>query len=485
MLKKSVSLIVATFIVSLILVPGAMAQSQTIVGTWERASDAAIINFEGDGSGNFKGILIELTKKQIKLGFTEGENIVNAQWEEDSKTYIRHFIKSRSSDGSSKWQYGSYTIVNANRLRDEKNTYLNRVSSATFSAPTKKQPAPSTSSKPGANYVGCFKDSAYARDMTGYTFAQNDMSTEACISICSQKGYSYAATQFGSHCFCDNKYGGQGSATNCDMNCSGNSDQICGGHSANSVYRIRAALAPSQTTGASANTSAKGEWQLVANGHKGVMEISDSQGSYHARFKFDGGWEDMLELQIQGNSISFLRAHAQQRYIGVIQGNSITGTFNQGGSGSYQWQASRTSPQASPSVSSAVKPGQPVSLPGSASVAITIYNNWNKAAVMNGPTRNTQFSTNTPVTITSILNYHWNNGKGHTIGTISLKGNDGRVYGPWQANGLPSAVPAANWIAKPNVTIPAGTYTVIDSHWATWSQNSGSNGSGFSNISGY
>jgi choice-of-anchor C domain-containing protein len=43
-------------------------------------------------------------------------------------------------------------------------------------------------------------------------------------------------------------------------------------------------------------------------------------------------------------------------------------------------------------------------------------------------------------------------------------------------------VPNANWIATPNVVIPAGTYTVIDSDPSTWSQNSGSGGQGFAAV---
>ena len=87
-----------------------------------------------------------------------------------------------------------------------------------------------------------------------------------------------------------------------------------------------------------------GTWKLVANNYRGVMQISGSPGSYHGRFMFDayGRWEQMLELKIRGNSISFSRAHARQRYRGTITGATITGTFDQGGSGSYQWRADRT-----------------------------------------------------------------------------------------------------------------------------------------------
>src|SRR5205823_3960011 len=43
----------------------------------------------------------------------------------------------------------------------------------------------------------------------------------------------------------------------------------------------------------------------------------------------------------------------------------------------------------------------------------------------------------------------------------------------------------AAWVATPNVIVPAGTYTVVDSGPATWSFNSGSNNSGFTRVWGF
>ena len=41
-----------------------------------------------------------------------------------------------------------------------------------------------------------------------------------------------------SYCACGNSYGSQGVSTNCNMPCSGNSLEICGGGGANSVYQV-------------------------------------------------------------------------------------------------------------------------------------------------------------------------------------------------------------------------------------------------------
>lgn len=95
---------------------------------------------------------------------------------------------------------------------------------------------------PGGNVLGCYKDVVGDRDLTGYTLNEPGMTTRKCLSACQQKGFGYAATQFGQHCFCGNSYGKHGKATNCDMPCGGNRAEICGGHSANSVYAAGTAM---------------------------------------------------------------------------------------------------------------------------------------------------------------------------------------------------------------------------------------------------
>ncbi|MEI7741398.1 MAG: hypothetical protein WCJ29_02735 [bacterium] len=69
--------------------------------------------------------------------------------------------------------------------------------------------------------------------------------------------------------------------------------------------------------------------------------------------------------------------------------------------------------------------------------------------------------------------YHWT-GKDKAPGTISLKSGDGKTYGPWQA----TLVNGVYWKTEPGITLPAGSYTVIDSDPETWSQNAGTSGHG-------
>ena len=100
----------------------------------------------------------------------------------------------------------------------------------------------------------------------------------------------------------------------------------------------------------------------------------------------------------------------------------------------------------------------------------------------NGATKPTTFTINAWWLVTEIVNYHWNNGQGKTPGTIGLRAADGTIYGPWQATGQPGSggVPNAYWVVKPNIIIPPGTYTVLDSDPTTWSQNEETGGAGMS-----
>jgi uncharacterized caspase-like protein len=89
----------------------------------------------------------------------------------------------------------------------------------------------------GASYLGCFKDVS-KRDLDGHTFYDNKMTTQLCVAACKKAGFAYAATQYAYHCFCGNKYGSAGPASNCDAKCTGNPSETCGGTWANSVYKI-------------------------------------------------------------------------------------------------------------------------------------------------------------------------------------------------------------------------------------------------------
>ena len=110
---------------------------------------------------------------------------------------------------------------------------------ATAKAPA-RPPAPSQPvSGAAANYLGCFKDDRWNRDLSGFTFNQADMTTSLCQRTCREKGFAYGATQYSTHCFCGNAYGKHGRGESCNMPCGGNKSEMCGGYSLNSVYDLR------------------------------------------------------------------------------------------------------------------------------------------------------------------------------------------------------------------------------------------------------
>jgi uncharacterized repeat protein (TIGR02059 family) len=103
---------------------------------------------------------------------------------------------------------------------------------------------------------------------------------------------------------------------------------------------------------------------------------------------------------------------------------------------------------------------------------------------VSGPPAPATFTLYTDSLITSISTYHWNGGTGpNTDVTLSLKNSSGVTYGPWQTvtvNGMDNKPVFRE--AAPNIIVPAGVYTVVDSEPSTWSFNDGSGSQGFATI---
>src|SRR6266550_1224461 len=115
-----------------------------------------------------------------------------------------------------------------------------------------------------------------------------------------------------------------------------------------------------------------------------------------------------------------------------------------------------------------------------------LFGNWNGEAAENhgAPAK---FTIDKEYYVTSISNYHWNHGRGEAQGYIGLRDERGIDYGQWNAikSSGQGGAQSVNWEVRPNITIPPGTYTVVDSHPESWSQNAKSQGIGFSNVEGH
>lgn len=110
---------------------------------------------------------------------------------------------------------------------------------------------------------------------------------------------------------------------------------------------------------------------------------------------------------------------------------------------------------------------------------VTFFKTGNDYAVSNGGTP-PSFVAKAPVTITQIMTYHWNGGRGSNGGTIALQNSDGKVFGPW----VVSVRNGVYWEVNRKITLPPGTYSVIDSEPSTWAQNTASGGKGMVEIKG-
>jgi len=109
------------------------------------------------------------------------------------------------------------------------------------SPPTTTGTAPPPTTTLGFNYLGCYSDSGSPRTLTGVQFANlGEVSTSACITYCANAGYSMAGTEYASQCFCGNSINSPNAligAPYCNMPCSGDASQTCGGSSAMSIWQ--------------------------------------------------------------------------------------------------------------------------------------------------------------------------------------------------------------------------------------------------------
>ena len=108
-----------------------------------------------------------------------------------------------------------------------------------------------------------------------------------------------------------------------------------------------------------------------------------------------------------------------------------------------------------------------------------IFSTGNDYGVLNGGI-SPSFTLRRAVIVTYIMTYHWNNGRGTAGGTITLKNQDGKIFGPWRVKVMNNVY----WIVNPQFTLMPVIYTVIDSEPSTWAQNPQSGGRGHTIIKG-
>ena len=104
-------------------------------------------------------------------------------------------------------------------------------------------------------YMGCYSEATNGRALSDL---QNPISgkavtIEACATACA--GYDYFGTEYSGECYCGNVIntgsalvaGSTPAQTLCDMTCSGNSSEYCGGPSRLNMYQFNGAVASTAT----------------------------------------------------------------------------------------------------------------------------------------------------------------------------------------------------------------------------------------------
>lgn len=114
-----------------------------------------------------------------------------------------------------------------------------------------------------------------------------------------------------------------------------------------------------------------------------------------------------------------------------------------------------------------------------------LFDNSNPEGVTEGAPRPLSLRFLRPFRLNEVQLYHWNSGRGATPGTVSLTCNeDGKVYGPWPAQGIPGQG-GTFWLSRPQVALSPGTYSLTCSSPSTWSYNGSSQGQGFATLRGH
>ncbi|KAF8623873.1 hypothetical protein AX17_007275 [Amanita inopinata Kibby_2008] len=103
---------------------------------------------------------------------------------------------------------------------------------SSFDSHYRRQSVPTT--LPGTwTSLGCYTDNTAARTLTGASYASsNTMTVENCIAFCGAGNFVYAGTEYADECYCGNVIqngGTSATGTDCNMACSGNSQELCGG----------------------------------------------------------------------------------------------------------------------------------------------------------------------------------------------------------------------------------------------------------------
>jgi hypothetical protein len=87
---------------------------------------------------------------------------------------------------------------------------------------------------------GCYSDSASARTLTTRVSLPGNVRVSDCTTACAAQGFAYAGLEFGQECYCGASIQNGGAPIadkQCDMACTADKTQYCGGRAAINIYK--------------------------------------------------------------------------------------------------------------------------------------------------------------------------------------------------------------------------------------------------------
>ncbi|KAK5999297.1 hypothetical protein QM012_005622 [Aureobasidium pullulans] len=129
------------------------------------------------------------------------------------------------------------------------------------------------------SYQGCWKEIG-GRALQGKSFSNSSNSLEFCASFCA--GYTYFATEYSSECYCSNTVSSLSSpATDgrCNMLCSANKLEYCGGPNGLSLYQYNATLLSSSSASVALSSQSSSQSSSISSSSIMVSSSSSVSGS--------------------------------------------------------------------------------------------------------------------------------------------------------------------------------------------------------------
>ena len=89
---------------------------------------------------------------------------------------------------------------------------------------------------------GCYFDNVNGRTLASTSLVEPNMTVEACVGYCNNKGGNYAGVEYSDECYCGSGliHGCGSASSGCGMLCAGNQYEICGGPNRLNVYLLSA-----------------------------------------------------------------------------------------------------------------------------------------------------------------------------------------------------------------------------------------------------